>query len=73
MTKIIVVSLVVGFLLVALLMPFLIRYLKKLNASQTERDIMESHVKKQGTPTMGGIRILTPIFLVGLWHHRFFG
>ena len=67
MMRIILISYAVGFVLVTVLMPFLIRYLKKRNASQTEREIMESHVKKQGTPTMGGIRILTPIFLVGLW------
>lgn len=37
---------------------FLIPFLKKEKASQTEREELESHKKKQGTPTMGGLMIL---------------
>ncbi len=51
----------VSFAIVALLMPRLIWRLKNLNASNTERDIMESHVQKQGTPTMGGILIFVGV------------
>ena len=52
-----IISAAVAFLIVAAFMPLLIKWLRGLNASNTERDIMESHVKKQGTPTMGGILI----------------
>ena len=57
------ISAVVAFLIVALFMPFLIKRLKSLHASNTERDIMESHVKKQGTPTMGGILIFLGVVI----------
>ena len=40
---------------------FLIPFLKKEKASQTEREELESHKKKAGTPTMGGL-----MFLLGL-------
>ncbi|MCR5097523.1 MAG: phospho-N-acetylmuramoyl-pentapeptide-transferase [Lachnospiraceae bacterium] len=61
-----VISAAVSFAIVALLMPVLIRRLKKRNASNTERDIMESHVKKQGTPTMGGILIFLGVVVGSL-------
>ena len=51
------ISFGLSFAIVALLMPLLIKRLKKRNASNTERDIMESHVQKSGTPTMGGLLI----------------
>ncbi|HAM31334.1 MAG TPA: phospho-N-acetylmuramoyl-pentapeptide-transferase, partial [Erysipelotrichaceae bacterium] len=43
-------------------MPALIRYLHKIKFGQTERDEgLESHKKKNGTPTMGGLAfILVP-------------
>lgn len=48
----------ISFVIAVILAPLIIPALKRLKASQTERDIMESHVKKTGTPTMGGIIIL---------------
>lgn len=44
------------------IMPALIRYLHKIKFGQTERDEgLESHKKKNGTPTMGGLAfILVP-------------
>jgi len=49
--------------------PKLIRYLQKMQISQTIRDDgPESHFSKSGTPTMGGILILASIvFSVLLW------
>ncbi len=47
-----------AFAVVALTGPFIIKRLQALKASQTERQYLESHVAKQGTPTMGGIMIL---------------
>lgn len=41
--------------------PMVIRFLKGLHASQTEREELASHQKKEGTPTMGGF-----IFLIAI-------
>ena len=51
--------------LMLLIMPSLIDYLHKIKFGQTERgEGLESHKKKNGTPTMGGIAfILVPTFL----------
>ncbi len=61
-----IISAAVAFAIVALFMPRLINRLKNLHASNTERDIMESHVKKQGTPTMGGILIFLGVVVGSL-------
>ncbi len=50
-----------AFLIVIFLAPHVIPVLTRLKASNTERDIMDSHVKKTGTPTMGGIMILLAV------------
>jgi phospho-N-acetylmuramoyl-pentapeptide-transferase len=62
----------IAFAVSALLGPFVIPALRNLKLSQTERTYgMETHLKKAGTPTMGGIMILaavivgTVIFLPG--------
>ena len=48
-----------SFGLSALILPFLIPFLIRLKVGQTEReDGVKSHLKKAGTPTMGGIAIL---------------
>jgi len=55
-----ITALVVSFLLG----PWLIRKLEKLQARQIIRtDGPESHLKKQGTPTMGGVLILAAIII----------
>ena len=42
--------------------PFIIPFLRKLKVGQTERvDGVQSHLKKAGTPTMGGALILFAI------------
>lgn len=49
----------IAFGISAVLEPFLIPILRNLKMSQTERTYgMETHLKKAGTPTMGGIGIL---------------
>lgn len=52
------VPLVVAFFVTVILGPVVIPWLKRLHASQTERDYLKTHVAKNGTPTMGGIMIL---------------
>ncbi|GAB7025979.1 phospho-N-acetylmuramoyl-pentapeptide-transferase [Geotalea toluenoxydans] len=55
-----ITALVVAFILG----PWLIRKLEKLQARQVIRtDGPESHLKKQGTPTMGGVLILAAIII----------
>ncbi|MBQ7602458.1 MAG: phospho-N-acetylmuramoyl-pentapeptide-transferase, partial [Lachnospiraceae bacterium] len=45
-----------GFLLTVLLMPVLIPLLHKLKfGQQVRKEGIQAHLKKQGTPTMGGI------------------
>lgn len=51
----------ISFIIMVVLAPFVIPALTKLKASQTERNIMEEHVKKTGTPTMGGIMIIIAV------------
>jgi len=51
----------------ALIGPVVIMLMRKLKASQTERDDgPQSHLKKQGTPTIGGLIFLIPIAAVAL-------
>ncbi len=52
----------IAFAVSALLGPFVIPWLRKLKMSQTERTYgMETHLKKAGTPTMGGVMILIAV------------
>lgn len=53
--------LLISFAITAVIGPKVIAELKKLHASQTEREELESHQKKTGTPTMGGIMFLLAI------------
>lgn len=48
----------VGFIAMLIVMPILIPILRKLKAGNTERAELESHQKKNGTPSMGGIAIV---------------
>ncbi len=60
-----VAPLFIAFAIVAVLGPFVIPFLKKLKIGQTERkEGVQEHLKKAGTPTMGGIMILIAL-LVG--------
>ena len=55
----IVIPVLTAFGLSALMGPVVIPFLRKLKMGQTEReDGVQSHLKKMGTPTMGGIIIL---------------
>jgi phospho-N-acetylmuramoyl-pentapeptide-transferase len=55
---------ITALLLLLILGPFLIRWLKKIQVGQEVREEgPKSHLVKQGTPTMGGILILFGIFI----------
>ncbi len=50
------------------LMPFVIKYIKRLNATQTILGYVENHKEKNGTATMGGVVfVLTTLVLVFLF------
>lgn len=57
------VSLIVGLIFGKLFIPVL----KRLKASQTEREVLKSHLAKAGTPTMGGIIILVALVAGCIW------
>lgn len=56
----------IAFAISALSGPLLIPFLRKLKVGQTEREELKSHLKKNGTPTMGGIMILAGILVTSL-------
>ena len=62
MNTTILVSVIVSFAVSVLLGPVIIPFLRKLKVGQTIRDEgPQSHLKKNGTPTMGGILILLSV------------
>lgn len=57
----------ISFAVSALLGPQVIRSMTKMKASQTERkEGVQSHLKKAGTPTMGGIMIIAGILVTSI-------
>lgn len=62
MSHTVMMSVAIAFSISVILGPVIIPFLKKLKVGQTERDDgPKSHLKKSGTPTMGGILILIGI------------
>ena len=62
---------VIAFAISVLLCPVMIPFLKKLKFGQFVRDDgPESHLKKSGTPTMGGLIILCSIVITSLLYMR---
>lgn len=66
MTYEIIIPVIVAFAISAILGPIVIPFLRRLKIGQTERKELESHLKKNGTPTMGGLMILASIILTSL-------
>lgn len=63
----IVLSLMTAFAISVLLSPFVIPFLRRLKVGQTEREEgVQSHLKKAGTPTMGGLIILISVLITSL-------
>jgi len=61
----------ISFAISALLGPVVIPYLRKLKVGQTTRDDgPQSHLKKNGTPTMGGIMILLAVVITSLFYMK---
>ncbi len=70
MTYQIIFPVLIAFVITAILTPIFIPVLRKLKVGNTEREELESHQKKAGTPTMGGIVILIAIVVTSLFFMR---
>ena len=65
------ITVMIAFAISVILGPVIIPFLRKLKVGQTERDDgPQSHLKKSGTPTMGGILILASVVLASLPYIR---
>ena len=63
-----VLPVLMAFAISVILGPFIIPYLRKLKMGQTERtEGVQSHLKKAGTPTMGGIIFLLSTTITSLF------
>lgn len=66
-SKNIIISTLIAFFITLVLSPTMIKYLQKLKFGQFIRDEgPESHLKKSGTPTMGGLIFIFGILVVSL-------
>ena len=64
-----VIPVLIAFAVSVLLGPVIIPYLRKLKMGQTERkEGVQSHLKKAGTPTMGGIIVLLSTVVTSLFY-----
>ena len=65
----VVIPVLISFGISAILGPVVIPFLKKLKMGQTERvDGVQSHLKKAGTPTMGGVMFLVSTVITALFY-----
>lgn len=63
----VIIPLLIAFAISVALSPVVIPFLRKLKVGQTERvDGVQSHLKKAGTPTMGGTIILISVLVTSL-------
>lgn len=66
-----IIPVLISFALSVILGPVVIPILRRLKMGQTEReDGVQSHLKKAGTPTMGGVIILASIVITSLFFIR---
>lgn len=67
MTNHVVIPVLISFVLSLIMGPVVIPFLRKLKMGQTERvEGVQSHLKKAGTPTMGGVIILGSVIITSL-------
>ena len=64
----VVIPVMIAFAISAVLGPIVIPFLRRLKVGQTERAELKSHLKKNGTPTMGGVMILASIIITSLFY-----
>ena len=64
-----ILAIIISFAISAVLCPIVIPFLHKLKFGQQVRDDgPQAHLKKQGTPTMGGLIILSSIIITSLFY-----
>lgn len=69
MNNTIVMPVIISFAICVILGPFVIPFLRRLKVGQTVRDEgPKSHLKKSGTPTMGGLIILVSVVITSLFY-----
>lgn len=69
MNATILMSVMISFAISVVLGPVIIPFLRKLKVGQTVRDEgPQSHLKKNGTPTMGGILILIGVVVTSIFY-----
>lgn len=69
MDRTIVISVLIAFALSVIMGPVVIPWLRRLKVGQTEREEgVQSHLKKAGTPTMGGVIILASVVITSLFY-----
>ncbi|MBE5852361.1 MAG: phospho-N-acetylmuramoyl-pentapeptide-transferase [Lachnospiraceae bacterium] len=69
MSNTVVLPVIIAFFISAVLGPVVIPFLRRLKVGQTVRDEgPQSHIKKNGTPTMGGILILGAVVLTSIFY-----
>ena len=65
----VVIPVLIAFVISLVLGPVVIPFLRRLKMGQTERvEGVQSHLKKAGTPTMGGIIILVAVVITSLFY-----
>ncbi len=66
-----ILAIIIAFAVSAILCPIVIPFLHKLKFGQQVReDGPQAHLKKQGTPTMGGLVFLTAVVITSLLYSR---
>ena len=66
-----ILAIIIAFAISAILCPVVIPFLHRLKFGQQVReDGPQAHLKKQGTPTMGGLVILTSIVITSLFYMK---
>ena len=64
-----ILAIIIAFAISAVLCPLIIPFLHKLKfGQQVRQDGPQAHLKKQGTPTMGGLIILSSIIITSLFY-----
>ena len=66
-----ILAIIIAFAVSAILCPIVIPFLHKLKfGQQVRKDGPQAHLKKQGTPTMGGLVFLTAVVITSLLYIR---
>ena len=67
----VVIPVLISFAISLVLGPIVIPFLRRLKMGQTERELgVQSHLKKNGTPTMGGVIFLIATTVTSLFLYQ---